>query len=153
MTTSTVHLLLPRSEAKQIREGRATRLLFPLAQDLSSENGFFRVSQHTDCQFPAHCHADELTNHSGEVAWVAKAANKDGYTDVANAGRLWNFLGDATHSTKLLQTPHGLVMGQELSVENRYNVPPTRAKVTALEMIRSQPSSDWFWLVELSALG
>jgi len=152
-TTSTIHLLLPRSEAKQIREGHATRLLFPIGLDLDTTNGFFRVSEHTDSQFPARSHVDELAAQHEKAAWSAGVESEHGYVVVANAGRLWNFLGDGTHSTQLLRTPHGLVIGQELSIENRYNVPATRVKVTAIEMLRLQTGKDWFWLVELSAIG
>jgi hypothetical protein len=152
MSTS-VHLLLPRSDAKQIQEGRPTRLLFPIDDALSTPDHPFRWSASSDAQFPARTHIDQLPTREGRPAWITSAVSEHGYIDVSNAGRLWNFLGDATHSTQLLQTPHGLAVGQELTIENRYNVPATPARVTHIELIRVQSDGSWFWLVELLAIG
>jgi hypothetical protein len=151
--TTPVHLLLPRSEAKQIQAGRPARLLFPVDDAISTPDHPFRASASSDAQFPACTKLAELPVRDSRPAWVTGPVSEHGYVDVNNAGRLWNFLGDATHCTQLLQTPYGLVEGQELTLENRYNVPATPARVTRIELLRVQTDGPWYWLVELVALG
>lgn len=151
--TTPIHLLLPRSDAKQIQEGGSTRLLFPVEDDISSPDHPFQSSAGSDAQFPACTHLERLPVRPGRPEWATGPVSEHGYVDVHNAGRLWNFLGDATHSTELLQTPHGLAVGQELTIENRYNVPATPARVTRIELLRGQSNGPWVWLVELVAIG
>ena len=151
--TMPVHLLLPRSDAKQIQAGRPTRLLFPLEDALGTPDHPFRSSADSDAQFPARTEQAGLPVREGCPAWVTGPVSEHGYVDVNNAGRLWNFLGDATHCTQLLQTPHGLAEGDTLTIENRYNVPPTWARVTRIELLRGQLNGPWMWLVELVAIG
>lgn len=151
MTSSTVHLLLPREEALQLSKSGAVQLLYPIAE-LSALAGQFRCDASTSAQFPAR---DQLSALPAEPAapWVTTPVEDHGWSDVLNAGRLWNFLGDATHSTPVLQVPFGLVQGQALTVENRYNVPPLPAQVARIELVRLQGGALWFWLLELRAPG
>jgi hypothetical protein len=151
MPHSAVHLLLPRDDARRLAKGQAVRLLFPIEEPLSTPAAPFRVSADTDAQFPTRVQASKLPVRDDGAAWATAELGTPGWVDVLNAGRLWNFLGDATHSTGLLRTPHGLAVDQPLTIENRYNVPPTAARVAAIELIRVQPDGQWFWLVELAA--
>jgi len=146
MTTSSVHLLLPREEALQLRQDGAVRLLYPVAE-LSGLAGAFRCNSGTSAQFPARDQAERLP--PAAAPWATTPVEDHGWVNILNAGRLWNFLGDATHSTPLLQVPFGLVRGQALTVENRYNVPALRALVHHIEFVRLQDGALWYWLIEL----
>jgi hypothetical protein len=152
-------LQLPYAEGKEIANSGSVTLLYPVSTPIgiAHYDGTFQFDRDTEGRFPAIAtvHADGKFH---EDLSAFKTRLWDGVGDevqrfnVLNAGRFWNFLGDGTHSSTLVKTPFGLCVGDELQVENRYNVAPLKARVHDIALLRVQDVNTWMWRLTLNAI-
>jgi hypothetical protein len=152
-------LQLPYAEGKKIANSGSVTLLYQVSTPIgiAHYDGTFRFERDTEGDVPAIAtvHADGKF-HEDLSGFKTQLRDSVGDAiqrfDVLNAGRFWNFLGDGTHSSTLVKTPFGLSVGDELEVENRYNVPPLKARVRDIALLRVQGVNTWMWSVILDAI-
>ena len=146
--------LLPVYDAKKLQAGNDVTLLFEIpVPKINGYNSLFRFDYDTDVHFPAilSCAKDRNTIFP-EVVIEKKEICDGRKTDYTlNACVFWCFLGDATHCSEFVSTPYFLIKGQEIIVENRYNVPKMNCIVTDIQMVRDNELR-WFWSISLRKL-
>ena len=146
-------LYLPIVEAKNIKVGLATSILFEIPETkISDYNALFNF-ENSEPSYPCVL----LPNEKSKLAEKYKlnsAAIKIKENDLSQCYQLavfWHFLGDATHHSDYVNTPFGFYPGLEIQIENRYNVKPTNAFIKDIQLTRLN-SDKWFWLVVIERI-
>ena len=125
---------LPRYEAAQLVKRKTCTMLYEVPELMTTTYGTdtkkykFRVLDGTEPLFPSYI--NNLV--------------------VENSASFWNFAGDATHGSELFYTPNDWIVGTKIMIENKYNVPPTKAMVSDVKLIRGPNLVTWFWSITLT---
>jgi hypothetical protein len=138
----------PRQETTKLKEEGAVNILFPMAP--AHVEGYaepMRTTANTEAQYPAI--ADKKSLHDDRLL-TTYADKAHGTHKALNAACLWNYLGDATHRSELIPTPHHWCPGFSIRIDGGYGQPAFLAKVEDIQLLRFQDVS-WCWLVRLVA--
>ena len=136
-------------QASELSQGRAIKLIFNLpdtAVDGASMQGTKFNFKRSEPSYPVHEHPDDVP------AQASPAAQKASYyahrVELTQYARFWHYLGDATHRSELVPTPHMWHPGLRIDVENKYNYPEFSALVKDISLAQT-PDQSWVWVVTL----